>query len=123
MKRLLPGVLLSFGLSLSPASAEVQVFKCSFSNMNEIFFTLYDDGSQPRIGVSQGVGNKGYSFFDQATGTWVIVEMNAGQVPVTMTSINKKGEAVHSRQLNSLPDGDFVSPSQGKGSCVKSSIR
>lgn len=102
------------------ASAEITVFTCHFSTMRAII-TIYDDGSPSRIGVEVGVGDKAKAYFDPPTGATVVVEFNGVDLPVTLTTINRDGKAVHSRHLLAIPEGWFL-PSQTIGQCERRAI-
>ena len=65
-----------------------------------------------------GVGNKAIAFLHTKTGAVVVIELNTDGVPVTMTSILKDLQAIHSRQLIDIL-GKLVAPSQTPGMCVR----
>jgi len=104
------------GLLPSPALADSTVLKCDFSNMQGLYFTLYDDGTSARIGNGPEVGDRGFVVRDTRSGAEVIIEENLDGVPHTFTTISPDMDAVHSRALIG-PDGRVLSPSQGVGRC------
>jgi hypothetical protein len=115
-------IALAFCLTTAPAIAEITILKCGFSNLPEVYFTIYDDGTPVRIGVGPGVGSRGLLFRDPRNKTIVIIEENLDGIPDTFTTITGDMTAVHSRALLSL-DGSVSSPTQGIGRCQVMPIR
>jgi hypothetical protein len=50
-------------------------------------------------------------------GARVVLEFDAMGVPITLTTIQRNGDAVHSRQSLNEKD-EIVAPSQQRGTCV-----
>lgn len=112
-------ILLAAILALAPftARATILIYTCNFEGMSPIVITIYDDGTPARVGVASGVGDKAAVHFDRYSGAVVIVESNIPGIPITMTTINRDGRAVHSRHVINA-DGWFA-PSQTRGTCVR----
>jgi hypothetical protein len=109
-------------LNTPSAFAEITILKCGFSNLPEVYFTIYDDGTPVRIGVRPGVGSRGLLFRDPRNKTMVIIEQNLDGVPDTFTTIIDDMTGIHSRALLN-PDGSVSSPTQGIGRCQVAPIR
>ena len=115
MLRLTIFLLLAVLLPTS-AQATITVLRCSFENMNEIYFTFYSDGTPTRVGRSTGIGSRANTITDNRTGAFVVIELNMEDIPISMTTISPDLSAVHSRQSIYL-DGSVQAPSQGRGKC------
>ena len=117
--------LLTEAGALAPALAgvrEADVLHCTFKDGFQFFIATAGDNSA-RIGVQPGIGDKGVTIDDPANnGARVVIEFNAVQLPVTMTSIQGDGVAVHSRQSIGI-DGKLIAPSQQTGRCDSWSAR
>jgi hypothetical protein len=107
-----------FSLTSTPAQSKILALQCSFSNLGQTFITIYDDGTPARIGVKTGVGNKAKVMIDELSKSIALIEMNVDGFPITLTTINPKMEAVHSRQIIDRV-GEIAAPSQGTGKCQK----
>jgi hypothetical protein len=122
MKALIILAWLTGGLAFARvATAEITVFTCKFTGFNTMFITIYDEGSPSRIGVEVGVGSKAQAYSDPPTGATLVVEFNGVGLPITLTTINRDGKAVHSRHLLAIPEGWFL-PSQTIGQCESRAI-
>ena len=105
--------LMTAGL-MAPAKA-ADILHCTFPNVQ--FYISTTDDNQSRLGVQPGIGDKGVTIFDPANnGARVVVEFNTVGMPDTLTSIQKDGTAVHSRQIIDV-SGTLVAPSQRLGKC------
>lgn len=98
-----------------PASAS-DILHCTFPDGFKFYISTTDDNSS-RVGVEPGIGDKGVTIFDTwRNGARVVIEYNGSGVPITMTTIQKDGTAVHSRQIVDAL-GTLVAPSQQTGRC------
>ena len=105
--------LMAAGL-MAPAKA-ADILHCTFPSVQ--FYISTTDDNQSRLGVQPGIGDKGVTIFDPAkNGARVVVELNAVGMPDTMTTIEKDGTAVHSRQIINVRR-ELVAPSQQMGKC------
>jgi len=106
------------------AVAAISVLACQFTGVGRdpMYVTIYDDGSPARIGGGVGVGSRALIYFDGLTGATVVVELNLDGIPITLTTVNRGGDAVHSRHVLSVPEGVRV-PSQTLGQCEQSATR
>jgi hypothetical protein len=115
MSKFIAVALVAAMLAPSAALAGADVMRCTFPDGFELYVTRTDDDTG-RIGVAAGVGDRARTFFD-TTGTRVVVEFNAVGLPITFTTIQDDGSAVHSRQIVDV-SGRVVAPSQVRGSCA-----
>jgi hypothetical protein len=100
-----------------PSHATIIIYTCTIEGMRgPLVITIYDDGTPARIGVASGVGDMATIHVDRRSGVIVAVETNIDGIPITMTTINRDGKAIHSRQLIDR-DGWFA-PSQSSGTCT-----
>jgi len=84
--------------------------------------TSYEDDNSARIGIEQGIGDKGQSYYDKLTGAWIFVEYySGGSLPDTLTTILSNGNAYHSRHIVSA--SDTVMASQLHGICTQKIIK
>lgn len=98
------------------AHAAADILHCTFPGGFNFYISTTDD-NQSRLGVQPGIGDKGVTIFDPANnGARVVVEYNGVGMPDTLTSIQKDGVAVHSRQIIDI-SGTLVAPSQQMGKC------
>jgi len=126
MRLLVQVCLAAVGLFASASknvAAEIIVHSCRLPGFDTpLVVTIYDDGTPSRVGVEVGVGSRASTYFDPPTGATMVVEFNGGNVPITLTTINRDGQAVHSRHLVIIPKGWF-SPTQTIGQCERRTIR
>jgi hypothetical protein len=108
--------------SYDAALAQISVFNCKFKGMESFVITSYEDDNSARIGIEQGIGNKGQSYYDKLTGAWIFVEYySGGSLPDTLTTILSNGNAYHSRHIVSA--SDTVMASQLHGICTQKIIK
>ena len=108
-------------LASTSCQAEILALKCSFSNLEPVYFTRYTGGAPARIGIGPGIGSKA-AFFEDRFGAQIFVETNIDGSPITFTTIQRDMKAFHSRHVL-LPDGTVLAPSQGAGQCDPVDIR
>lgn len=105
-------------LCSSPAAATIMMYSCTIEGMRgPLIITIYDDGTPARIGTALGIGDKADVYFDRLSGAVVVVEKNGGGLPITLTTINRDGRVVHSRQV--INNDGWFAPSQSTGACTK----
>jgi hypothetical protein len=116
LKSILSAALVALASQPPEAHAAADILHCTFSGGFNFYISTTDD-NQSRLGVQPGIGDKGVTIFDPANnGARVVVEYNGVGMPITMTSIQKDGSAVHSRQIIDV-SGTLVAPSQQMGKC------
>jgi hypothetical protein len=124
LTKIIAALLAGAGTS-APALAgqhEADVLHCTFKDGFQFFIATAGDNSA-RIGVQPGIGDKGVTVYDPANNrARVVIEFNGVDMPVTMTSIQGDGVAVHSRQSIGI-DGKLIAPSQQTGQCDPWSAR
>lgn len=109
-------------LSHTAALAEISIYDCKFNGMGSFVITSYGNDNSARIGVEQGIGNKGQSYYDKLTGAWIFIEyFSGGSLPNTLTTILSNGNAWHSRHIVSA--SDTVMASQFHGICSRKLIK
>ena len=105
----------------SPAGAEIIAFECNLPSITgRIFFTWYSDGTPARVGNAPGIGDKALAFQDRF-GAWIFVELNMDGSPISLSTIQRNMEVVHSRHVLQI-DGNIVLPTQSKGTCKTRSL-
>ena len=62
-------------LASTSCQAEILALKCSFSNLEPVYFTRYTDGAPARVGIGPGIGSKA-AFFEDRFGAQIFVETN-----------------------------------------------
>ncbi|NQV80918.1 MAG: hypothetical protein HQ495_10220 [Alphaproteobacteria bacterium] len=113
---------LAVGLTMlftGPANAKIFGFLCDEENVlfrDQLYITVYDDGTPARIGTQWGIGNKALVYADPLNDAWVVVELNTDGLPDTLTTIMPDGRAIHSRHTIDV-FGLVLVPSQTEISC------
>ena len=101
------------------AEQPAKIFKCVFDSNFEFFIAANPDATSGKIGERVGYGNPVSGGFDVLTGAYVFVEYaDGGKLPITLTTIDRNGDAVHSRHSITSP-GEILA-SQMKGKCTLS---
>ena len=113
-------VLLVLAITAQTAFAEVQVYRCQFTDVSFVI-TIYGDDTLAKIGTEVGVGDDAKIYEDAISKSLVAVEFNGTGQPITLTTINKGGGAVHSRHVLDL--GGVFSATQRHGKCNRGAIQ
>jgi hypothetical protein len=122
MKKLL--LAASIMLAAPSAHAATEALRCTFPGV-QFYVTIENTalpgfGAEPRyttrIGMEPGAGDHGNMVYSPK-GARVVLEFDAMGVPNTLTTIQRNGDAVHSRQSLNEKD-EIVTPSQQRGTCV-----